>query len=109
MSLRLSRRCYLSKSAICKLPILINNNDETTADSFVTLKLNSSSIVSGVDNVTEMFVSNDSNFVIGNWESYLTTKSWTIMSGVGLKTVYVKFRNALNVVSNIFSDDITLQ
>ena len=93
----------------CKMPILINNNDATTANSFVTLKLNSSASASGVDNATEMFISNDSNFVIGNWESYLTTKSWTIMSGVGLKTVYVKFRNASNVVSNIFSDDITLQ
>jgi len=101
----------LARLATCKSPILINNNDATTANSFVTLKLNSSASASGVDNATEMFVSNDSNFVIGNWESYSSTKSWTldINSASAVKTVYVKFRNASNVVSNIFSDDITLQ
>ncbi len=55
---------------------------------------------------TEMMISEDSGFSGASWESYSTSKSWTLSSGEGTKTVYTKFRDAYLQESTTISDDI---
>ena len=46
-----------------------------------------------------------------NWtvpESYAATKAWTMGTGDGVKTVYVKFRDGVGNWSNAFTTTITL-
>ena len=70
----------------------------------VTLNLN------GVDNetgVSSMRFSN-SGSPTGNWTDYSSTYPWTLTAGDGMKTVYAQFANNVNVVSDVYSDTITL-
>ncbi len=57
--------------------------------------------------VTQMRFSND-DVSWSAWETYKTTKSWTIPAGDGDKTVYVQFRNNVGVDSVSLSATITL-
>ena len=54
-----------------------------------------------------MQFSND-NLTYSAPEAYATTKSWTLSTGDGLKSVYVKFKDAAGNWSNPVSDSITL-
>lgn len=83
--------------------ILINNGASTTETRNVTLSLLAN------DNVwvSQMMISDNSNFTWANWENYTTTKSF-ILSGAnaGNKIVYVKFRDIAENESSIYSDSI---
>ncbi len=84
--------------------IVINAGAVYANSTAVNLTLSASDVGSGV---YQMHFSND-NSSWSSWESYSTSKSWTLASGDGTKTVYVQYRdNALNV-SNSFSDTIIL-
>ena len=72
----------------------------STASLGVTLTL------SAVDAST-MQLSNLSNFSDAIWETYATTKSWTLTSGEGTKTVYARYRDSALNVSTAVSDTIT--
>ncbi len=74
---------------------------ETAATTSVTLTL-------AATDAAQMMISNNSDFSGGSWESYATTKSWTLTSGNGTKTVYAKFRDSALNVSTAVSDTITL-
>lgn len=52
--------------------------------------------LNGQDNVgvIQMIVSNNANFQGACWEAYKTSKAWTLSSGTGDKTIYVKFKDA---------------
>jgi len=80
--------------------IKINNGATYTNTPDVTLNLSAT-------NVAQMCFSNDSSSW-SDWEDYITTKSWTLASADGEKTVYVKFRNVLGTESDIYSDSIIL-
>jgi PKD repeat protein len=43
-----------------------------------------------------------------SWETYSLSKSWTLTSGEGFKTVYVQFKNEVDLVSNSYQDTIIL-
>ncbi len=98
-----------ARLAVCSAPIAINDGADTTTDVNIVLRLNAASSTSGIVNVTEMMISNDIVFFNSFWEAYSTTRNWTLTAGAGLKTVYVRFRNAANAYSNTFSDNIILQ
>jgi len=69
----------------------------------VTLTLCATDSTSGL---SQMQFSNDSANWSG-WETYTTTKAWTLVGGDGIKTVYVQYRdNASN--ATVFSDTIIL-
>jgi hypothetical protein len=70
----------------------INNGALETLSSNVTLTLNAA-------NATLMAVSNDPNFTGGSWENYTTTKSWSLIPGLGSRIVYVKFKNNASLES----------
>ena len=55
-----------------------------------------------------MIVSNYSNFSISSWESYKTTRLWSLTNGDDIKTVYVKFKDSLGNESAVYSDNIIM-
>ncbi|MFA4819201.1 MAG: hypothetical protein WC621_05160, partial [Patescibacteria group bacterium] len=57
---------------------------------------------------TQMAISNTSEFTNVSFETYATSKAWTLLSGDGVKTVYAKFRSSSGDVSAAVSDTITL-
>ena len=86
--------------------ITINNDAEYTNSTEVSLTL-SAQDNSGGSGIDQMQFSNDNI----NWttsEDYATTKSWTLTSGDGTKTVYVKFKDKAGNWSDTVSDTIIL-
>jgi hypothetical protein len=80
--------------------IAINSSEYTTSTS-VTLNLTASG-------AAEMYVTNTASCSSGgSWESYSTTKAWTLGQTNALATVYVKFRNVVGNESSCISDTIT--
>jgi hypothetical protein len=81
--------------------VVINSNATSTASANVTLTI-------GASDAASMMIANTSDFTSAIWETYNTTKAWTLTSGAGTKTVYAKFRDANNNVSTAVSDTIVL-
>lgn len=55
-----------------------------------------------------MMISNNPDFTGASWETYATTKNWSLTSGDGVKNVYVKFKDTAGNISTVVSDMITL-
>lgn|GEM_PF-1156997 len=55
---------------------------------------------------TQLWISNVADFSEGNWEAYVTEKSWTLSTGPGLKIVYMKTKYADETESPISTDSI---
>lgn len=80
--------------------IAINGGNATTDSGSVTLTL-------AATDATTMLVANNSDFSdASSFEDYAVTKSWTFESGLGSKTVYVKFRSSSGGESSAISDTI---
>ncbi|MGQ9590717.1 MAG: PKD domain-containing protein [Planctomycetota bacterium] len=76
-------------------PVVVNREAFTTATATVDL------YIYGSGWATEMQVSNSPDFAGAVWEPHSSTKTWTLASGLGTKTVYVKLRRgATEVVSS---------
>jgi len=56
----------------------------------------------------EMLIANNSAFQGASWETFLASKQWTLTSGNGNKTVYVKYRYNQTNQSTVASDSIIL-
>ncbi|BDV44415.1 metalloprotease [Geotalea uraniireducens] len=82
----------------------INGGATATQSTSVTLSL---AAVAGSNPIYQMRFSND-NASWSAWETYLTTKSWTIPAGDGEKTVYVQFNDKLGIESDSIPATITL-
>jgi hypothetical protein len=85
--------------------ITINNEAIYTNSTSVTLHLNATDALSGIYGVR---LSNDGIWDIEPWESVLSTRSWTLTSGDGNKTVYFQARDNAGLVSATYSAEITL-
>lgn len=83
----------------------INGGAAYTNSPSVTVTLNGYDATSGL---SEMMVSTRSDFAGVSWEGYQATKSLTLPSGDGTKTVYVKLRDRAGNVSGVFTDTIVL-
>jgi parallel beta-helix repeat protein len=57
--------------------------------------------------VAKMRFSHD-NITWTPWETYFTSKTWTLTTGDGAKTVYVQFNDNAGLTSPIYQDTITL-
>lgn len=53
---------------------------------------------------TQMQLSNDGSFIGARWQRYEPETNWKLLPGDGLKTVYVKFKNASGEVSEAAAD-----
>ncbi|MEI6835802.1 MAG: immunoglobulin-like domain-containing protein [Candidatus Falkowbacteria bacterium] len=81
--------------------IVINNGDLDTNATSVNLKLNGGT-------ATRMSISNINDFSNSSQEAYADTKSWQLLPGAGLKTVYAKFFDLNGTASAVVKDDILL-
>jgi uncharacterized protein (TIGR02145 family) len=61
------------------------------------------------DNLKVALTTNSTSQQTEVWEPYSSTKNWTLSSGSGNKTVFVKFRNDFEIESQIVSDNILPQ
>ena len=84
--------------------LIIDNGAAYATTTSVTLTTSATDATSGV---AQMQLSND-GISYDPWESYAGTKSWTLSSGDGLKTVYVKYKDNAGNVSTPYTDTITL-
>ena len=83
--------------------ISIDGGNLTTTSISVTLTLS-------VNGASEMYVTNTSGCGGGgSWESYSTSKTWTLGQSNSLATVYVKYRDSALNETSCFSDNITHQ
>ncbi|WP_232278979.1 chitobiase/beta-hexosaminidase C-terminal domain-containing protein [Geotalea uraniireducens] len=83
--------------------ITVNSGAAYVTAANVTLALSCTDSVG----CSQMQFSNDNS----NWsspESYATTKAWTLATGDGNKTVYVKFKDTAGNWSTVYSDTILL-
>jgi hypothetical protein len=82
------------------------NADATYANTTsVTLTVSASDAGSGI---SQMMISNAADFSDGVWESFVTSKSWTLNSTDGTKNVYIKLRDTVLNVSETATDSIIL-
>ena len=85
--------------------ISINGGASSTTSRSVTLKL-SASDPSPASGVADMRFRNGGTTTWSSWEAYSTSKSWTLTSGAGTKTVYVQYRDRAGNISATASDTI---
>lgn len=85
--------------------VSINNGVENIHSTNVTLN------ISAQDNVRveQMIVSNNISFSGRSWETFDNTKNWTVPAGDGIKTVYIKFKDKANNISQVYSGSANLQ
>ncbi|MDD3887951.1 MAG: Ig-like domain-containing protein [Patescibacteria group bacterium] len=93
---------HIFGSAPTSTSIAINSGASYTNTTAVTLALSASS------DAYQMMVSEDPTFVGASWETYATSKNFTLSSGDGTKTVYVKYRDKLLSESTGISSTIIL-
>jgi hypothetical protein len=86
--------------------ITINNGARYTNAASVTLTLSAKDNTGG-SGVSQMQFSND-NKTWSTPETYATTKTWTLKSGDGTKTVYVKYKDVAGNWSSPISSTIIL-
>jgi hypothetical protein len=85
--------------------ISINGGASSTTSRSVTLNL-SASDPSPASGVAYMRFRNGGTTTWSSWVSYATSKSWTLTSGSGTKTVYVQYRDRAGNISSTASDTI---
>lgn len=84
--------------------IVINNGEESTGSISVSLSLTAYDPESGVN---EVRFSNNGGWD-KPWEKFSSTKSWMLLPGNGVKTVYYQIKNNDNLVSITYTDTIIL-
>jgi len=84
--------------------VQINENVVYTNITSVTLVLSANDTTSGV---AQMHFSNDGT-EWSSWETYATSKVWTLTADNGEKTVYVQFKDNADLVSETYQDSIIL-
>ncbi len=81
-------------------PVVINGGALITKERAVSVSFN-------VANATEMVVSEKSSFIDTTWEKYAITKSFTLSSNNGRKTIYAMFRSSNGGMTNTYLSSIT--
>jgi hypothetical protein len=84
------------------LPVFINDGALATNDANVHLTLTSEDVASpgdgtnGIGKPTHIQISNASDFSGATWQTFSSRINWTLETGNGTRTVYVKYRDAKN-------------
>lgn len=89
--------------------VTINSGSGYTNSSSVTLTISATDSIYASSNLT-MKVSNLADLSDASYETYSSSKTWTLASSTtdGTKTVYIKFKNPGGNESSTYSDTITL-
>jgi PKD repeat protein/ribosomal protein L40E len=85
--------------------IAINGGESSTTSTAATLSLTYNDATSGVKQVR---YSNDGVWDTETWEAPTTSKTWTLTSGEGTKTVYYQIEDNAGLASITYSDTISL-
>jgi hypothetical protein len=87
--------------------VVINGGASRTRSQSVMLSLSASDPSPGTG-VTQMRIANSqTELASASWTAYATTRSWTLTSGTGTKTVYVRYRDGASNVSPVTLGSIT--
>lgn len=100
--------------------VLINDGAPSTMSTDVTLTLWASDAVdphneeaemhlppdTSPGGVSDMLISNDPAFSGAAWETYATSKPWTLAQSTGLATVYVRYRDATGNQTPVYAATI---
>ena len=81
----------------------INSDGVYTMNQEVTLTLSASDSVSGV---AQMRFANDSTSNWQSWETYNSSKTWTLTAGEGVRAVYAQFKDSAGNTSAEYNDAI---
>jgi len=81
--------------------VKINDGAEKTSSMTVKLSINAT-------NAKQMAIANTADFTGTSWQDYSSSKDWILLAGNGVKTVYVKFRDANYIISPVYMDTIAL-
>jgi hypothetical protein len=87
--------------------VSINADAIYATSTAVTLTISASDGQFG-SGVVSMIISNYADFAGAAWENYTTSRAWTLTTGDGTKTVYVKFKDAAGLESTAFTGTIIL-
>jgi len=98
-------RSWFVDTVVPKGTIYINGGAASTSSRTVTLRL-SASDPSPASTVASMRFRNGGTTTWSSWFGYATSKSWTLSSGAGTKTVYVQYRDRAGNLSAAASDTI---
>ena len=79
----------------------INNDATYTTSTSITLEIDATS-------ASNMMISENSDFSGASWESYATSKAFTLSTGDGTKTIYLKFNDNAGNESDSYSDTIIM-
>lgn len=90
----------LTTSCVCAV-----HADDSTSMVTVDLKITAQDTMSGL---SEMMISNYSDFRDGVWEKYSEEKEWTLLSNKNENIVYIKVKDKYNNISEAFSTTIDL-
>ncbi|MEW6407367.1 MAG: chitobiase/beta-hexosaminidase C-terminal domain-containing protein [Patescibacteria group bacterium] len=93
---------YAQTSGPSSPSVSINSDASYTNSQNITL------ILSASGDAAQMLISENSDFSGASWETYAISKSFTLSSGDGTKTVYVKFRDQWRAETDTVSDTIIL-
>ncbi|MBA7598940.1 hypothetical protein ES703_05965 [subsurface metagenome] len=85
--------------------VVINENAGLTSSVDVTISIDASDATSGL---AEMRFSLN-NVEWSDWKNFTASKSYTLPTGDGLKTVYVQVKDKAGLLSIVASDSITLE
>jgi hypothetical protein len=85
--------------------VTINNGGTYANSNSATLTLTAADATSGVFQVR---FSNDGVWDTEPWEAPSTTKTWTLATGDGTRTVYYQVKDNAGLISTTYSDTITL-
>lgn len=96
----------LKDTALPTGSLLINTGATVTNNGTVTLTIGASDVGAGV---SQMRVSNTADFSGTIYEPFATSKTWTLTSGEGLKTVYLQILDGANNGSTISASTILLE
>jgi len=85
--------------------LIIESNNQYTIFKNVSVAITTQYAISSIN---KMILSENQNFSNANWETYLPSKTFTLSTGDGLKTIYVKVKDEAGNTSDIASDSIVL-
>ena len=98
-------RSWFVDTVVPKGTISINGGAYSTSSRYVTLTISASDPSPG-SGVVYMRFRNGGTTTWSSWVAYSTSKSWTLTSGAGTKTVYVQYRDRAGNVSASAYDTI---
>lgn len=84
--------------------ISINAGAASTLLTTVTLTL----VATDASGVSKMMICENSEFTGCDWEAYSSSKSYTLSTGNGVKTIYIKYKDIADNVSIVYYDSIIL-